>query len=550
VFRSDDGGKTFQKKTQGLPSDALTGFAGASDGKATILYASIPCTLKDGKLDGGVYRSMDKGETWLRCMNPDINVQTQKSSEWAGGDLPKYNWFLASDRNPQRAYVFCAGTSYNPPNHATVYRTDDAGEHWQAVYFSDPRFKECNVETDWETLARGQRAQPVPWAMDINDFNPDMVVMSQERFYLYTTDAGKTWKNASGGIRTESNGQVAWKNNGLCCATTWNYYIDPFEKNRHYIAYTDIGFARSLDAGKTWIWGGLDIPGPWSNTTYELAFDPEVKGKIWGAFSAHHDIPNESAIYRPGKGRPGGAGVSTDFGKTWKKLPLPVALPVMSIVLDPKSPKEKRTLYASTFGAGVFRSDDGGETWQAKSNGLGEGDVKRSLKLVLTSDGTLYNVVTGIKKADPTGVGVYKSTDKAETWTKISQGQPWAWIKDFSVKPDEPNTLLVTVSRDNPGLYRTTDGGKTWEKLAVKGKWNFGGYYHPTRKGWIYYTLTEAEENAETGIWLSKDDGKTWLPYPKIPFVWIQRVAFDPDDPGHILLTTFGYSIIKAPVEP
>ena len=68
------------------------------------------------------------------------------------------------------------------------------------------------------------------------------------------------------------------------------------------------------------------------------------------------------------------------------------------------------------------------------------------------------------------------------------------------------------------------------------------------RSKWIYLTL--GEDAALAGLYLSKDDGKTWAPYSKIPFPSIQRVAFVPDDPQHVCLSTFGSSIIKAPVEP
>ena len=78
--------------------------------------------------------------------------------------------------------------------------------------------------------------------------------------------------------------------------TTWHHYVDPFETNRHYIAYTDIGMARSLDAGKSWIWWDHKSWAPWRNTCYEMAFDPEIPGKIWGAFSDVHDIPNDNII--------------------------------------------------------------------------------------------------------------------------------------------------------------------------------------------------------------------------------------------------------------
>ena len=125
----------------------------------------------------------------------------------------------------------------------------------------------------------------------------------------FTNDGGKNVGNSGNG---EAVGHAAargpWNNSGLVVTTTWHYYIDPHEPKRHYICYTDIGFARSLDAGKTWIWWKTSDNFQWRNTCYELAIDPDVPGRIWGAFSKMHDIPNMNIISgRHGKPR-------TDFG--------------------------------------------------------------------------------------------------------------------------------------------------------------------------------------------------------------------------------------------
>jgi len=553
-FRSDDGAKTFTRKVQGLSQGTLTGFAGGSNEKQTILYACVPCELKDGKLAGGMYRSLDKGETWLRCMNAKLNQETKKRDEYGGGEVPQYSWLATCDKMPERAYVYCEGTAYHPPGGYTFYRTDDSGESWQEVFFSDPRFKdkgmEFNVETDWETMCWGQRQQGATRGLEVNPSNPDMVVVNQGRFIHYTMDAGKNWKSPYRGTsRVDAEGRTHWANSGEVVTSTWNYYIDPFDKNRHYICYTDIGFARSLDGGKTWLPEMFHIPRAWSNTTYALAFDPEVKGRVWGAFSGSHDIPNYNAIYgghRPD--RAGGLAVSNDHCATWTKLKLPVQLPAMSVVLDPKSPKEKRTLYASVFGGGVFRSTDGGETWEARNKGLDPN--KRCLNLVLHQDGMLFVAATGKNKNSTNDTGVFRSTDKGETWTKITAGQPWDWIRDFTVKADDSQTVLLPTSRIEPGLHRTTDGGKTWETLYKNDKefYFFGAYYHPTNKGWIYLSIVEGAVDAS--LYLSKDDGKTWQPFKQLPFGSIQRITFDPDDPKHMYLSTFGASIIKAPIEP
>ena len=555
AMRSEDGGKTFADASAGLPDKKLLGFAGGSKPPMLRLYATVACKLEDGTLTGGVYVSRDGAKTWQRCMNPNIDVATKKMSDYAHGDLPHYTFTLTSDANPERAYVHDGGVSYMPPNHSTVYRTDDSGAKWVPTLFSDPRFKDqYNVDPDWTSTTIGQKWQDVPWSMAACNSNPDLVVMCASAYVYRTDNAGQHWKTCYS--QPSADGK-SWVSNGLGVTSTWNFYIDPHEKNRWYIGYTDIGFARSLDAGKSWLWTGPKMPGKWSNTTYELALDPDVPGRIWGAFSNSHDIPNGNAIlYGHKLIMQGGVGVSTDFGATWAPCTLPQA-PCMSVVLDPTSPKDSRTLWASLYEKGLYRSDDGGKTWQEKSKGLGTAENMRPLKIVRTKDGTLYTVVTAKKMADgkfdQDGVGLYRSTDKGDSWTKITQSLPLHWIKDFAVDPKDPKTIYFGASQcrffpDEGGLYRTTDGGATWKKVVQKGREHFGAYFHPTKPGWIYMTLSEGR--SDSGLWLSKDSGETWLPFSDLPYTNIQRVHFNPDDPEHLILTTFGASIMKGPIEP
>jgi photosystem II stability/assembly factor-like uncharacterized protein len=555
VFRSEDGGRTFAKRGEGLPEGGLLAFAGGSDGKVTRLWATTACKVADGRLAGGVHVSNDAGATWQRCMNPDLNVQTKRSSEWAHGDVPQYPHLAATDASPGRAYVYCPGTSYFPPNHSTLYRTDDGGATWRATLFSDPRFKEFNAEHDWLSRGVGQRWQDVPYSVAIAPNRPDVVMMCSSSFVFRTDDAGRTWRVChSTPAPNQAKDDPAWINNGLVVTTTWNYYVDPHQKRRHYICYTDIGFARSLDAGKSWIWQDPTLP--WKNTIYELAIDPDVPGRMWGAFSNTHDIPNYNII--GGSHRvlmQGGVAASDDYGKTWTKAPLPEA-PCLSVVLDPKSPRDARRLWASLFEKGVFRSDDGGKTWQAKSRGLGHPGNMRCCRLARQADGTLDVLVTAKRMPDGgftlDGVGLYRSADQGETWRKISESLPLHWPKDFAVHPKDPKTILLAAANvrghEEGGLYRTTDGGATWARIARKGPEHFSAFYHPTKPGWIYMTLTEGAP--ESGLYLSRDDGKTWEPFPSLPFANIQRVHFDPDDPARIILTTFGGSVFRGPATP
>jgi photosystem II stability/assembly factor-like uncharacterized protein len=558
IFRSVLPDKGYTPCVNGLPKGAVTSFSGGAKGPALRLYATVECSLVDGRLTGGVYVSEDSGDAWQSCMHGGLNVQTQRTDKWAKGDIPQYGFIATSDKDLLRVYVYCAGTSYWPPNHSTVYRSDDGGKTWAAVLFLDPRFAKLglyNVEDDYVSRRWGQREQGPPRSMVLSAGDPDVLAMCTSAWALRSDDGGRKWRVCHTGpaVKGDAGGE-AWLCNGLVVTSTWNYYIDPHQSNRHYICYTDIGLARSLDAGKSWIWQGLSLP--WKNTVYELAFDPDVPGRIWAAGSSTHDIPNSNII--SGHHRvtmQGGVAQSDDFGISWQKLDLPAA-PGLSVVLDPSSPKERRVLYASLFEKGVYQSTDGGKTWAQASRGLGHPENMRCLKLHRSPDGSLLVLITAKKiggQMTLNGVGLYRSTDAAATWSKITGPLKLHWPKDFSVKPGDSQTILLSAAdvrekAGEGGLYRTTDGGRTWKKVVQKEREHFGAFYHPNHPNWIYITCTEGAR--ESGLYLSRDDGVTWEPLGGLPFRNVQRVAFDPARPEQIIVTTFGGSVWRGPAEP
>jgi photosystem II stability/assembly factor-like uncharacterized protein len=568
-FISNDNGDTFQRKTNGLPDSILSGFAVGSNKDLTILYAAAPCRLEGGKLTGGVFVSKDRGETWVRKMNPKINCETKRSSEWAAGDLPQYSHFLTTDKEPKRAYVWCRGTSFFSPYHATFYRTDDAGESWYEIFFWDPRDKNCNTYSDWLSLTLGQHWPPGCDDANINPENPDIVMEVDGMFFYMTKNGGKTWEPVHAKLKEGST--EFFINNGLVDTTTWNYYIDPHDSKRHYIAYTDIGFARSEDGGISWRWWGptedkrIPVPDRWGNTVYQLAFDPEIPGKIWGCFSYLHDVPNENSIWRvlgkPDNEWPGGVAISLDYGIHWKPSCAGLSqTAVMSIILDSKSPKGNRTLYCASYGNGVFKSVDDGRTWIKKSKGLGSEYNMRVVQLRLHSDGTLFALITGKRSIEggpfsTDGVGLYRSKDGGENWEKVNLSKDFLYPRDFMIDSKNSNIIYITDS-DTPGagetggLYRSLDGGKTWDRILRKRKTHFGAYLHPNKEGWIYATGCGWSESPEGGLWLSKDNGKTWISFPELPFSNINRVCFNPKDDNIIYVTTFGGSVWKGPSEP
>ena len=558
LWRSGNGGRTWTDKTAGLPVGGVIAFAGASRAapRECLLYLATPGRVVNGMYQGGIFRSRDRGETWQSVMNTGLNREIKAFDEWAMGPVAQYVHLAASDAVPRTIYAINTSTGVPPPHHATVYRSDNAGETWRATFQADPRYPARNVEQDYTVYADHQFYSDVP-GVAIAAHDPNRVILVDGGRCYVTTDGGKTWRSAHTEIAPGSAAEKSgprWLCNGLVVTTTWNYYIDPLAPQRHYICYTDIGFALSEDSGKTWRWWPVEGRAPWANTCYELAFDPETPGKVWGAFSESHDIPNYNIISGNHRGdRPGGICVSTDHAVTWKASNngLPLA-PVTGVALDPRSAKGARTLYAGVFGHGVYKSTDDGRTWTARSTGLGTDTNRRVCRITLHPDGTLFALVTARRQGQTflaDGAGVYRSADGGETWKQVNASQPLLWPKDLTVDPRDSRILYVgacdTNGQETGGLYRTGDGGATWQRLTRQGAEHFGAYLSPTHPGWLYTTLTEGAPGA--GLWLSQDNGATWQPMKGLPFSNAQRVAFDPRDPGHIYVTTFGGSVWRGP---
>ncbi|MDQ7778434.1 MAG: hypothetical protein RDV41_01840, partial [Planctomycetota bacterium] len=478
--------------------------------------------------------------------------------QWADGPVAQYRHVATTNANPRIVYAFNSNTGVPPPHHSTVFRSDDAGQTWRATFQADPRFPELNVDRDYTVAGVKQYYPDVPNGVAICPSNPDIILRVDAGNAYMTTNGGKSWfcghTRLAPGQKSPDVKEPKWQCNGLVVTTTWNYYIDPFEPNRHYICYTDIGFARSLDAGQSWIWWPIEGRAPWSNTCYELAFDPQTPGRIWGAFSNVHDIPNDNIISgRHNSVGPGGVCVSTDFGATWKvsNEGLPLA-PVTSVVVNPKGARGARVLYAGIFGEGVYKSSDDGRKWAAKNQGLGADSNRRVCRVVLHPDGTLFALVTALRRDgrfQSEGVGLYRSKDAGEHWELVNRSRPLLWPKDFTVDPKDSRIIHVGAcdanGQEEGGLYRTVDGGATWKRLARKGREHFGAFPHPKQPGWIYMTLTEGAP--DSGLWLSKDNGSSWTAMGGLPFANAQRVAFDPANANAIYVTTFGGSVWRGP---
>ena len=479
VLRSADAGQTWQKCPQQPGSTPIRDFCGGCDEKsgAVALFVTTPSKEVNGKFAGGIYRSEDRGQTWQSAMGEGINtvVGPHDDIERKPAEYP----LLAMATNQTKTlYAYCYGNGDAPPLHSTVYRTDDAGRTWRCVEYFKRDWKGHNVDLGWIRLDRGTGGRKLGFS--VNPVNSDIVMYCDMMELYMTQDGGKTWRQAySKCAAGEAAPNKPWQSIGLEMTTTWQYKMDPHAKNRHYICYTDIGFARSEDAGQTWYWAARGSP--WQNTFYDVEFDPDVPGRMYAACAYEHDIPS----WKMAQSLYGGGGVciSTDAGKTWKPSAdgMPQLGACTAVEIDPKSPKDARVLYASFWGGGVFKSVDGGKTWQAKNKGLPVDVNDHFTDIRLHKDGTLLALCGGKKlsRLEPVEVnGLFRSRDGGETWECITKDVKMYLPYGFDVQVDDSNVIwlgvcTVTQRVKEAGVYRTIDGGKTWEKLDIP--WPEGG---------------------------------------------------------------------------
>ncbi len=561
IFRSDDNGKIWQEKNKGLAWLELKGFGGAMEAKTgkTVFYCTITSKKEAGAFKGGVYRSQDRADSWQTDMGEGMNTSLGKVDGYGDGDIAQYGRLALAENDPETVYVSAAGTGYWPPKHRTIYRTVDGGQHWAATLYYDPRHNDCNLENGWMPTS-------LYYAADANDGDGDLSVCRNDAdiavyatgmALVLTNDGGKTWhqvytRQVSGNKPPDKDS--TWTSIGAEDTTTWKYVVDPFDPNRTFICYTDIGMAASSDGGQSWKHNMEGVPDEWHNTTYDLICDPQQQGVVWAGFSSQHDLPHWTGV---GDGWVGKGGVckSTDHGATWvvKSNGLPDA-PVKSLCLDKQSPVDSRTLYAVVYNEGVYKSTDGGENWVKKSDGLANPQNMHCLAVTMGSDHSLFCVVTAKRKGGDffayPGSGLYRSQDSGDSWEYITASNPLVWPTGVAVDPRDSKMIYLSAATgpkaSQGGVYKTVDGGKTWTRMLKDEDMKYSPYLQA-------HTITLDPDKPDTlfmgsdgqGMMWSKDGGAHWEELTGVPFACPQQVTFDPQDPTKIYIATFGGGVWK-----
>lgn len=546
VWISANNGETFNELNNKPDMDNPNGILGIGISKDNIYI------LEASKL----WKSTNQGADWSLIANFE--------------DYNRGNFrFLRTSKN----YVWITtggGGKYQP----TALLSTDDGDSFNPVFFCNDSWDDnSNLENGWLSLDFNCGWGGAAIGFNISETNPNIALWTDYGRTLMTTNSGETWQ----AVYTEFAGEgdrVAgklWKSRGLEVTSSWDIYI-PNDNNKFInVAYTDIGGAYSSDGGNTWhSTYDSGIPGQWSNTTYNFAFDKD-NNVLWGAFSGRHDIPGGWSANNWKNEGMGGVAYSTDGGTHWTALSDNglIDKPVTSIAIDFTSPVNNRILFASVWSDGMWRSEDGGNSWERVSDGLDCGDGTNSndgpnthvVEVKVHRDGTVFALKTkylrdGYKIKND--AGLWKSTNHGDSWEFISSNvadcppnnnidlngeHSWADAISFSLDDNDVNHIYVGSQNVNNGkvqggLYETTDGGENWIRIYqtyAANRLTKSKYYNNRM-----YLATSGE-----GVLISDDNGNTWNQIENFPFAHPTRITEDPIDSNLIWVNTFGGGVWK-----
>ncbi|MDE2460896.1 MAG: hypothetical protein KGL98_06575, partial [Gammaproteobacteria bacterium] len=239
---------------------------------------------------------------------------------------------------------------------------------------------------------------------------------------------------------------------------------------------------------------------------------------------------------------------STDGGQTWTHIGLTDSMQIGKVLVDPKN---ANVVYVAALGhaygpnaeRGVFKSTDGGQTWQKvlfKNDNIGAIDLAFG-----ADDQTIYASLWQTRRppwnvyppSNGPGSGLYVSHDAGAHWTQITgHGFPSEGVGriGLAVAASNPQTVYALVDAKEGGLYKSTDGGTNWTQASSDPRiW---------QRGWYFSGVSVDPKNpdnvfvCDTVIYKSTDGGKTFLPFKGDPTgddyhsLWI-----DPDNSAHMI---------------
>jgi photosystem II stability/assembly factor-like uncharacterized protein len=342
------------------------------------------------------------------------------------------------------------------------------------------------------------------------------------------TAGGGVWKSNNGGAQfvsvfdkhCQSIGSIA-----IDQANPETVWVGTGESNMRNTVSIGNGIYKTTDGGENWIKMGLEK----TEHISKIIIHPKNSDIVY--------VSSPGNLYNNSSER--GLFKTADGGKTWNKIFfINDSTGAADIAMDPKNPD---IIYCSMWqfrrkpfsfssggkGSGLFKSIDGGKNWKKIQNGFPSGDLGRIVITVAPSDGNrLCAIVEARDKA-----GLYISEDAGETWKAQSADD------NVTARPFYFSTLVIDPI-DAKRVYRpsyqfsiSSDGGYSWSRAQSSSGWvhvdMHALWINPVNTSHMYVAT-------DGGVYMSVDRGNNWIHLNNMPIAQFYHVAIDNKTPYNV----------------
>ena len=313
----------------------------------------------------------------------------------------------------------------------------------------------------------------------------------------------------------------------------------PGDPSTLYVATASGGLWKSVNRGISWtnLWEHMPV-----STFGDLAIAPSDPNVLYAGTGEQQNRQSTSwgnGVYR-----------SDDAGVTWRHLGLEETRHTGRVRVHPADPD---VVYVAALGnlwrpspdRGVYRSRDGGDSWDRVLY-IDENTGAVDLVIDPSNPETLYAAMYqrqrrtwGFNGGGP-GSGIYKTTDGGENWRELANGLPDGdkGRIGIAISESNPEVLNALVQHDDEsGGYRSEDGGESWEKMSdrnIRPMYYSHVFIDPTNQDRVYTLATSAHR--------SEDGGRTFAEIAERPTYDVgvhadhHTMWIDPGDPEHFYL--------------
>lgn len=244
----------------------------------------------------------------------------------------------------------------------------------------------------------------------------------------------------------------------------------PGNSNISYVGAASGGLFKTEDQGVTWksIFDSTD-----NSSVSALAIAPSAPNQVWAG-------TGETFLIRPAESMGNGVYKSTNAGATWTNMGLHATGRISRIIVDPTDSNTVYVAslghtHAPQQERGVYKTTDGGKTWERilfvdENTGCSDLSIDPRHPNILYAAMWQISFTTWSLNSGGPGSGIFRTKDGGKTWERLNKGLPGGTVHpvgktSVDVAYSSPNIVYALIEDKDPGLYRSEDGGDSWKLM-------------------------------------------------------------------------------------